>query len=117
MSSAEPAFFSSSPALIFAALGDETRLSIIKDLSDGSARSISALAVDKGLTRQAVTKHLHVLQEAGLVSSTRLGRESRFELRPEALRQARSYLESVAAQWDDALGRLRLFVEDPAGRG
>ncbi|MBC6981802.1 helix-turn-helix transcriptional regulator [Caulobacter sp. 17J80-11] len=99
------------PAPVFAALGDRTRLGLLARLSDGQARSISALSSDTSLTRQAVTKHLHVLEEAGLVSSLRVGRESRFTYRPEPIADARSYLDEVSAQWDGALGRLRALVE------
>ena len=100
------------PAPVFAALGDRTRLSLLMKLSDGQARSIASLSTDTRLTRQAITKHLHVLQGAGLVSSRRVGRESRFAYAPEPIAEARSYLETVSAQWDDALGRLRSLVED-----
>jgi len=99
------------PAPIFAALGDRTRLSLLMKLSDGRTRSIAMLSADTRLTRQAVTKHLHVLEEAGLVSSSRVGRESRFAYRPEPIADARSYLDTVSAQWDDALSRLRALVE------
>ena len=98
-------------AAIFAALGAETRLVIVEKLSGGSPRSISQLAEGSSLTRQAITKHLRVLETAGVVHSVRVGRESRFEFRLEPLRQVRSYLERVSAQWDDALGRLKAFVE------
>jgi DNA-binding transcriptional ArsR family regulator len=100
------------PAQVFAALGDPTRLALVRHLGDGGARSIAALSGPGRLTRQAVTKHLRVLERAGLVSSTRAGRESRFALRSEGVEAARSYLDEVSAQWDDALGRLRQFVED-----
>jgi DNA-binding transcriptional ArsR family regulator len=99
------------PAPIFAALGDRTRLSLLRRLSDGQARSIATLSADSRLTRQAVTKHLQVLERAGLVGSLRVGRESRFAFRPEPVAQARSYLETVAAQWDDALARLQALIE------
>ena len=99
------------PAPIFAALGDGTRLSLLAKLSDGQARSIAALSADTEMTRQAVTKHLRVLEDAGLVSSVRIGRESRFSFRPEPIVEARSYLDLVSEQWDDALSRLRVFVE------
>lgn len=100
------------PAPIFAALGDRTRLSLLARLSDGEPRSIAALSADTDLTRQAVTKHLHVLEDVGLVSSIRVGRESRFAYRPEPLAAARSYLDEVSARWDEALARLKSFVED-----
>lgn len=100
------------PAPVFAALGDPTRLKLLARLSDGQLRSISALAADTDLTRQAVTKHLHVLAQAGLVRSRRIGRESRFGFRPEPLIEAQAYLDRVSAQWGEALARLRAFVEE-----
>jgi DNA-binding transcriptional ArsR family regulator len=99
------------PAPIFAALGDFTRLSLLMTLSSGGARSIARLSADTELTRQAVTKHLHVLERAGLVSCVRVGRESRFAYRPEPVARAKTYLDRVAAQWDATLGRLRDLVE------
>jgi DNA-binding transcriptional ArsR family regulator len=99
------------PAPIFAALGDRTRLSLLTKLSDGQTRSITKLSADTKLTRQAVTKHLRMLEKAGLVSSSRIGRESLFAFRPEPIVEARSYLDEVSQQWDDALSRLRSFVE------
>ena len=99
-------------AQVFAALGDRTRLSLLSKLGDGQARSIAALSTDTALTRQAITKHLHVLQDAGLVASLRVGRESRFAARRETIDEARAYLDRVSRQWDDTLGRLKTFVED-----
>lgn len=105
------------PAPIFAALGDATRLRLVTRLSDGEPRSITQLTGGLGLTRQGVTKHLRVLEAAGLVASIRVGRESRFAFMPEPVAQLRSYLDTVSLQWDDALGRLQQFVEAaPAGR-
>jgi DNA-binding transcriptional ArsR family regulator len=98
-------------AAVFAALGDETRLSLVGKLSKGEPQSISRLAEGSALTRQAVTKHLRVLEGAGVVHSVRAGRESLFAFRPEPLRELRSYLERVSGQWDDALARLKSFVE------
>jgi DNA-binding transcriptional ArsR family regulator len=98
-------------AAIFAALGAETRLALLEKLCDGRSQSIWQLAEGSPLTRQAITKHLRVLETAGIVQSVRVGRESRFEFRLEPLREVQSYLERVAAQWDDALGRLKRFVE------
>jgi DNA-binding transcriptional ArsR family regulator len=99
------------PAPIFAALGDRTRLALLRSLSDGQARSIAKLAADTDITRQAVTKHLHVLEQVGLVGSVRIGRESRFAYRPSPIEEVRTYLDMVSAQWDDALARLRRHVE------
>ena len=101
------------PAPIFAALGDTTRLGLLSRLADGESRSIAGLSSGSLLTRQAITKHLVVLESAGLVSRVRAGRESRYALRPEPLAEAQDYLRSVAAQWGDALERLRAFVEAP----
>jgi len=93
-------------------LGDETRLSLIGRLSNGPPQSISRLAEGSMLTRQAITKHLRVLEGAGVVRSIRIGRESVFAFRPEPLRELRSYLERVSEQWDDTLARLKSFVEN-----
>lgn len=99
------------PAPIFAALGDPTRLSLLTKLSDGETHSIARLSADTTLTRQAITKHLRVLENAGLVKSRRVGRESRFAFRPEPIDAAQFYLAEVSRQWDTALSRLRAFVE------
>lgn len=111
MSNAETRMHRPDPALAFAALGDRTRLSLVERLSDGRSRSIARLSADTTLTRQAVRKHLGVLENAGLVASTRHGRESRYELRPESLDSVAEYLEGVRRQWADALARLRAHVE------
>jgi DNA-binding transcriptional ArsR family regulator len=99
------------PAPLFAALGDATRLSLLAKLSEGRSQSIAKLSADSALTRQAVTKHLRVLENAGLVKRRRAGRESLFAFRPEPIGEIRAYLDDVARQWDDALARLRDFVE------
>jgi DNA-binding transcriptional ArsR family regulator len=99
-------------AVVFAALGDETRLSLVGKLSRGTPQSISELARGSPLTRQAITKHLRVLEGARLIGCVRVGRESLFELRPEPLKEIQSYLERVSEQWGDALARLKSFVED-----
>lgn len=98
-------------APVFAALGDETRLSLVAELSSGAPRSISQLTEGCTVTRQAVTKHLRVLEGAGLVRAVRQGRESRFELAPEPLNNARLALEVISHEWDQALARLKTFVE------
>jgi len=99
-------------ATIFAALGDETRLLLVSRLCDGRAMSIARLTSGTDITRQAVTKHLRVLQDAGLVRSRRRGRESVWRLEQRRLADARHYLEIISKQWDDALGRLRKLVEE-----
>ena len=98
-------------ASVFAALGDTTRLSVLGRLAAGEPQSISRLTAGSRLTRQAVTKHLRVLEGAGLVRSVRVGRESRFTLEQKPIAEARDYLDLVSRQWDDALARLRAFVE------
>ncbi|HMF66991.1 MAG TPA: helix-turn-helix domain-containing protein [Phyllobacterium sp.] len=98
-------------ASLFAALGDRTRLSLLAKLSDGQTRSIAGLSAGTDLTRQAITKHLRVLEEAGLVISSKVGRESQFAFRPEPIDEIRAYLDNVSKQWGDALSRLRAFVE------
>src|SRR5690242_164323 len=99
------------PAPIFAALGDRTRLSLLSRLSDGNAQSIASLSADAAITRQAVTKHLDVLEKAGLVTCSRVGRESRYSFQPGPVEEMRAYLDEVSRQWDDTLGRLKSFVE------
>jgi DNA-binding transcriptional ArsR family regulator len=111
MSSPDIRIADADAAPIFAALGDKTRLSLLTKLSDGETLSIAKLSSDTNLTRQAVTKHLRVLENAGLVKSTRIGRESQFTLRSESIDEIRAYLDAVSRQWDDALSRLRSFVE------
>lgn len=98
-------------ASIFAALGDETRLRLVARLSADGPMSIARLTQGASVTRQAVTKHLQVLASAGLACSSRLGRESVWELEPEPLDVARHCLDGISAQWDAALDRLKTFVE------
>jgi DNA-binding transcriptional ArsR family regulator len=93
-------------------LGDETRLSLMGKLASGPPQSIARLAEGSTLTRQAITKHLRVLENAGVARSVRVGRENLFELRPEPLKDLQSYLARVSRQWDEALSRLKSFVED-----
>jgi DNA-binding transcriptional ArsR family regulator len=101
-----------SSAAVFAALGDDTRLWLVSRLCEGGPLSIARLAEGSNLTRQAITKHLTVLGEAGLARSLREGRERLWELEPRRLEQARRYLDLVSKRWDDALGRLKALVED-----
>jgi len=98
-------------AAVFAALGDETRLNLISRLADAQRYSISQLTEGSGLTRQAITKHLRILEAARIVHHVHSGRESLFEFDPKPIRTVKDYLDLVSAQWDDALGRLKAFVE------
>ncbi len=96
---------------LFAALGDVNRLRLVHRLGDGPPRSIAQLAEGLGLTHQGVTKHLKVLENAGLVDAHRVGRERRYRCRPERVREAQAYLDEVGREWDAALLRLKDFVE------
>ena len=98
-------------APIFAALGDETRLRLVTRLSTEGPLSIARLTAGGRVTRQAVTKHLHVLAQAGVAHSSQLGRERIWELEPQPLLTARDSLDQISAQWDEALGRLKQLVE------
>jgi DNA-binding transcriptional ArsR family regulator len=98
-------------ASVFAALGEETRLRLVAKLCGGQPRSISQLTEGSRLTRQAITKHLRLLERARIVHSTRTGRESRFEFDPAPIEDARRYLALVSEQWDQTLSRLKAFVE------
>lgn len=98
-------------APIFAALGDETRLRLIAVLCAGGAMSIAQLTSGTEITRQAVTKHLQVLAEAGLVHDVKVGRERQWEFEPTQLEEARRSLEVIAQQWDHALNKLKIAVE------
>ena len=98
-------------ASVFAALGDETRFRIVARLSKEGPASIAGLTAEFDITRQAVTKHLRVLEGAGLVRGTRPGRASTWELLPRQLEQAKESLDRISADWDSALERLRVFVE------
>lgn len=99
-------------APLFAALGDETRLRLVSRLCDDGPMSITRLTAGFDVTRQAITKHLRMMEEAGLVRSTRHGRESIWRLSQRRLEDASCYLDLISKQWDDALGRLRVFVEE-----
>jgi len=98
-------------ARAFAALGDVTRLHLLSRLGDGRSHSITELGGGLRLTRQGVTKHLRVLEDVGLVRSVRAGRENRFTGVPTRINELHAYLGRVSTQWDEALVRLRSFVE------
>lgn len=98
-------------AALFAALGDETRLRIVGRLSDRGPMSIAQLTAGGRVSRQAVTKHLRRMQRAGLLQMTKSGREAVWQLQPDRLEEARSYLRAISDRWDTVLGSLQRFVE------
>lgn len=98
-------------ANVFAALGDPTRLALMQRLATGGPASISTLAGRFAITRQGVTKHLHVLEAAGAIHGARQGREQVWSVNPARLAEARRALDVIARGWDDALGRLKAHVE------
>ena len=100
-----------SAAPVFAALGDQTRLAIVARLCNGGPMSIAQLTEGGNVTRQAVTKHLRALEDAGLVRSDRAGRERVWKLRKRRLGEAKRYLDEISDQWDVAIERLRAMVE------
>jgi DNA-binding transcriptional ArsR family regulator len=104
--------FSPGSAHLFAALGDETRLRLVSRLCDSGPMSIAKLTAGTSVTRQAITKHLRLMEDSGLVRSSRQGRESVWQLDQQRLSEARRYLDIISKQWDDALVRLRAFVEE-----
>lgn len=95
----------------FAALGDPHRLALVEALATGGERSISALGAYATISRQALTKHLRILEQVGLVRATRYGREVRFRIERGAIEEAGQFLALVTRQWDDALARLKSQVE------
>ncbi|HKD99821.1 MAG TPA: metalloregulator ArsR/SmtB family transcription factor [Planctomycetota bacterium] len=104
-------------APVFAALGDATRLDLVSRLSSGGPMSIARLTEGADVTRQAVTKHLHVLAGAGLARGTRVGRDHVWEIDSHRFDDARRWLDHIESQWDEALGRLKASLERPASKG
>ena len=98
-------------ASIFAALGDQTRLRLVGRLCDHGPISIAKLTAGFPISRQAITKHLRVMEGAGLLRHTQRGRETLWQLQQERLADARRHLQQISAQWDETLGRLKRFVE------
>jgi DNA-binding transcriptional ArsR family regulator len=101
-------------APLFAALGDESRLRLLARLSSEGPLSIARLADGAAITRQAITKHLDALADAGLVKGARVGRERVWELEPKRLDVAKKHLDQISAAWDRALYRLKALVEEDA---
>jgi len=100
-----------SAGAVFAALGEDTRLALVARLSARGPQSITRLASGADVTRQAITKHLHVLAGAGLVHDVRRGRERIWELDTKRFDEASRWLDQISKRWDDALDRLKRFVE------
>jgi DNA-binding transcriptional ArsR family regulator len=97
---------------VFAALGDETRLALVDRLCADGPQSIARLTTGSGVTRQAITKHLNVLDGAGLVHGVRRGRERIWQLDTDRLEEVRRRLDQISKRWDDALDRLKQLVEE-----
>ena len=102
---------------VFSALGDEVRLSLVRTLGLGVALSATALAGGAPVTRQAIVKHLQVLEGAGLVTHNKRGREVLYALEARRLEEARAFLENISAGWDRAIERLRSLLDEPPRRG
>jgi DNA-binding transcriptional ArsR family regulator len=102
---------------VFFALGDKTRLRLIAALCAGGVFSIAQLTANTQITRQAVTKHLQILAEAGLVKDLKIGRERLWQFDPTQMEAARRSLEIIGHQWEQALGKLKAFVEDERSEG
>lgn len=102
------------PATIFAALGEPTRIRLLDRLGDGAPRSIARLAEGMPMSRQALTKHLRVLEGAGLATAIRDGRETLYRIDPGGLLAAEAWIGEVSRQWDAAIDRLKRHVEDAA---
>lgn len=98
-------------APVFAALGDATRLALVARHCAGGPLSIGRLTAGSAVSRQAITKHLTVLADAGLVSDVRRGRERIWQVDADRIDEARDYLDDISHQWDAALARLKDFVE------
>lgn len=110
----DPEFeYLASAAPIFAALGDPVRLSIVRRLCEcGPLPTVRLKEGAGGVSRQGITKHLRVLEDAGLVESSRLGRDRQWRLQDQQIAVLRQYLDQISAQWDARLGRLKALIED-----
>jgi DNA-binding transcriptional ArsR family regulator len=111
MSKRRPNLGLAEAALLFAALGDETRLALLRQLSEVGPASISELAHNFRVSRQAITKHLQFLEAASIIGGKRAGREHVWTLNPARLAEAQRSLHLIARGWDDALGRLKAHLE------
>jgi DNA-binding transcriptional ArsR family regulator len=95
---------------VFTALSDPSRRRLLEELAGRDSASLTELAAQLPVSRQAVSKHLTALGNAGLVTSARAGRETRYRLTPDALAEAAAWIERVGSQWDERLARLQAHV-------
>ena len=109
--SAADAAWTKAAAPVFAALGDETRLQLATRLSQEGPLSIARLSAGFPISRQAITKHLRVMEAAGVVRSAHRGRENLWQIERKRLEDARRHLRTISAEWDQRLDRLRRLVE------
>jgi DNA-binding transcriptional ArsR family regulator len=98
---------------VLGALGDPTRRAVLEAVAERGPLTPTELAGPAGISRQAVSKHLGVLEHAGLVRTERVGREARYEVIPGSLDPASVWLDRVGAAWDRRLTRLRHHLADP----
>lgn len=102
--------------LVFDALGDPGRRSLVRAIAERGDATATELAAQLPVTRQAVSKQLSALADAGLLRATRRGRETRYAVTPEPLRDAMQWMAEVGAQWDDRLDRLARSLTARAAR-
>ena len=98
-------------ARIFAALADPTRRDLLVNLAENSPKTATQLAEEYPITRQGILKHLHILEDAGLVAVHQKGREKRYMLTPEPLDELDRWLKDISAKWDERLLRLKTLLE------
>jgi DNA-binding transcriptional ArsR family regulator len=98
-------------ATIFTALADPMRRELVLHLAENSPRTATQLAADYPITRQGILKHLHILEDAGLVAVHQKGREKRYILTPEPLSELDQWIKDVGTKWDERLLRLKTFIE------
>jgi DNA-binding transcriptional ArsR family regulator len=101
-------------AHIFAALADSTRRNLLMNLAENSPKTATQLAADYPITRQGILKHLHILEEAGLVAIHQKGREKRYTLTAEPLNDIEEWIKEISAKWDQRLQRLKIMLESEA---
>ena len=101
-------------AHIFAALADSTRRNLLMNLAENSPKTATQLAADYPITRQGILKHLHILEEAGLVAIYQKWREKRYTLTAEPLNDIEEWIKEISAKWDQRLQRLKIMLESEA---